>query len=200
MNNIKFHSNGVIIKRYTNDCEQYLGVEGDNWFLDPSIKDVDKKELNYLYSYYRENDNSWADNYVGCCGNINYINRYLKFCENAKINYVILYCETEMQFPIWNMSNVKDFEEQIIFLGYDYAYPGGSFYSCIFSDVLSKRIPELSSIHLNQYGLFSTEEEIADFIRLRGKLELLMPSGTFEVGDFIIYKLWRYIGEVPLAK
>lgn len=157
--------------------------------------------LTYLYNYYCENiERSWADdNYVDCCEDINYINKYVEVCKKANIDFIIIFCETQDKFPIWKSNNNENIEDKLEFLGYDYAYAGGSFYSCIFNDVVSKRISELSSIQLNQYGLIRTEEEMGNFIKLRGKLKLTMPPYTFEEGNFIIYKLWRYVGDTPIV-
>lgn len=79
------------------------------------------------------------------------------------------------------------------FLGYDYADSGGSYYSVVLNDVISKRIPQFANIHLNGYGLFETYENIVDFIRLRESLKKTECSqeGYLEEGDFVIYELYE---------
>lgn len=42
--------------------------------------------------------------------------------------------------------------------GYDYAYQGGSYYSCVNNDIVSKRINEFKNIELNEFGLFDNEK------------------------------------------
>lgn len=75
------------------------------------------------------------------------------------------------------------------FLGYDYAYSGGSYYSCIANDVISGRIPEMKRYILNKFGLFNTIKEVNEFIVFRNKLMDKYEPLTFEEGDFIIYKI-----------
>ncbi len=194
---LELFSNGMIIKKADNKFNQYMGVEGDNWFIDLDIKGIEKKELEYLHSYYCENiDRSWANNeFIDCCADIDYINRYVAVCKEANIDFIVLFCETQNKYPKWQLTNTPN---EFNFLGYDYAYAGGSFYSCVQSDVISRRIPELFSIKLNEYGLIQTEEEITRFIQLRERLKSILPSYTFEEGNFIIYKLWKYVGIVPI--
>lgn len=75
-------------------------------------------------------------------------------------------------------------------MGYDYGYPGGDYYSCVFNDVT--RVPEMAHFHLNQYGLFNSESEILEFIKLRNEIEKNKADLTSELGEFIIYQLWDY--------
>ena len=50
----------------------------------------------------------------------------------------------------------------------------------------------MTNFHLNQYGLFNSESEILEFIKVRNELEKIEPYLTFELGEFIIYQLWEY--------
>ena len=43
-------------------------------------------------------------------------------------------------------------------MGYDYAYQGGSYYSCVNNDIVLKRINEFKIIELNEFGLFDNEK------------------------------------------
>ena len=102
------------------------------------------------------------------------------------INYRIILCFTTRKFP--KMVNLN---EEELFLGYDYAYPGGSYYSAVLSDVASKRIPEFNKYKLNKYGLFDTLEELTKFIDERKAIKDNSIDYDFEEGDFIIYKLYE---------
>ncbi len=75
------------------------------------------------------------------------------------------------------------------FLGYDYAYSGGSYYSAVLNDIVSKRIEEFSNIRLNKNGLFESYEEISKFIEARNRIKNYISDMVIEDGDFIIYKL-----------
>lgn len=60
---------------------------------------------------------------------------------------------------------MKDLEGlECLELGFDYAYPGGSYYSCVFNDI--GRIPELKDMSLNEFGLLSSIEEVKKIILL----------------------------------
>ena len=74
-------------------------------------------------------------------------------------------------------------------LGYDYAYSGGSYYSCVLNDVISGRIQEFSGIRLNENGLFDSYEEAEAFKLFREEIKRTNLSYEFEEGDFIIYKI-----------
>lgn len=185
--------NGIVIKEKLNLKNEYLGIEGNNWFIDLEYEKIEESQREYFHKYYCANvEMAWRDqNYVDCCSDINHIYKYQDICQRNNIDYVTLFCESEKMNPIWE--NKKDYkiEDKLIFLGYDYAYAGGSFYSCVLNDVMSKRIDQFSHVKLNEYGLISTEEEMVAFIILREELKNKLEKYTFEEGEFIIYKLWQ---------
>ena len=170
--------NGIIVQVRHDGA--YQGIEGENWSFDFSQADGNLEE------YYDNNiDVSWQkENHVDCCNDIEYIRKYVAELKKNQMKYRILLCETNMAKPM--------FQECLTateFLGFDYAYAGGSFYSCINSDIISKRIPELINIQLNKSGLFENERELFDFIQRREELSVQYPERIFEKGDFIVYKL-----------
>lgn len=171
--------NGIVVQRKQNQI--YQGIEGDNWFL---CYNDDPNE--YFRSFHDKNiDIIWscADS-INCCVDINYVKRYIDTAIEKHIDIRLLQCWSEKKLP--HMSPLR-----ARYLGFDYAYPAGYYYSCITNDILTKRIPEFRDIRLNKYGLFETIEEIVSFVKLReslansGKYE----SSVFEEGDFTIYKL-----------
>lgn len=172
-------NNGFIMQKY--DTNIYQGIEGDNWYL------------NYLSSssmfedYHDSNiDLSWNDNrYLECCTDFNYIKTYIEESKKLNIKYRILLCETEKPLPTIN--KIQGMESYV--LGYDYAYPGGSYYSCVLNDIVSGRIPELKNYKLNNVGLFDTEKEVTQFGEYRKELLKVYNDNFFEKGDFIIYKI-----------
>lgn len=159
----------------------YKGIEGENWYFNYLNSDKD------FETYFEaEIEKSWEDNrYVDCCFDIAYIQNYIMESKHINIKFRLLLCETTRLFPRISV----DLLIKTWFLGYDYAYAGGSYYSCINNDVLPNRIPELVDLKLNENGLFNTEEEIEKFIKMRDVLKSSYPQGTFESGEFIIYKL-----------
>lgn len=162
----------------------YQGIDGYNWYLNlESFQEID--------DFFNENlMKSWEDSdYVDVCNDIGYIRKYIELSEEFDIEYRILACVTEKKLP--QMVYAED--TNMIFLGYDYAYDGGSYYSAVQNDVVAKRIPEFMNIQLNRYGLFNTREEVEDFVKLRKALEKKERSGVeyLEKGDYIIYELYE---------
>lgn len=170
--------NGIVIQLKHKGL--YQGIEGENWPFDFSESDKELEE------YYDNNiDVSWSDDrYVDCCNDIQYIKKYINQLLKSSLDYRILLCETSQKLPV-----IQECQFETVFLGYDYAYAGGSYYSCINNDLVSDRIPEFNGIQLNKNGLIESEEEIFDFIQMRENLSSKYPITTFEKGDFIVYEL-----------
>lgn len=174
---LKLYVNGIIVQMKKE--EKYQGVEGDNWYFNY----IDNK--GEFQKYFDEKIEVFLhdENYVDCCNDMDYIVRYIKESKKRNITYRLLLCETVKQKPQFQ-ENVKS-----KILGFDYAYAGGSYYSCINNDIHANRISEFKDILLNEYGLFDTEDEILQFIELRNNLKYKYPKETFEEGEFIIYRL-----------
>ncbi len=176
--------NGLVIQKRTEGL--YQGIEGDNWYLNyTSFKELD--------IFFEENiEKAWEDDdYVDVCTDMEYIQKYINISLQENINYRVLMCVTEKEFPHMMLDTEKD----IMFLGYDYAYSGGSYYSAILNDIISKRIPQFSDIKLNSYGLFELYEDVVNFVRFRETMKCNECSQTeyLEEGDFTIYKLYEFI-------
>lgn len=132
-------------------------------------------------------DGSWENpEYVECCVDEEYMSLYIEESEKLGIDYRILLCLTNRNAPILSAAE-SDISGK--FLEYDYAYSGGSYYSCILNDIFSERIEEFKGIKLNEYGLFSSFEQAEKFGKYRENLKSLSSEYIFEEGDFVIYKL-----------
>lgn len=83
------------------------------------------------------------------------------------IRYRVLFCETNKIF-----SQISDAQVCLKspFIGYDYAYTGGSYYSCVLNDIVSKHIVVFKYIQLNAEGIFDKYEEVKEFSELREKM------------------------------
>jgi hypothetical protein len=193
INNGELNANGFIVRRINKSRgKTYLGVENDNWPLNNIYYDDSQNhEINYLMNYYDDNiDISWQGDCVEVCCNIDYIRRYFNACNELNIEVDIIYCETNLIHP--NFNNIQCIEQlKDNFIGYDYAYSGGSYYSCVLNDVVSMRLLEFSKVKLNKFGLFDTINDLMEFIKKRNQLKDISPQFTFENGDFIIYKLYN---------
>lgn len=173
--------NGIIFQRLDN--KNYKGVEGDNWYLNDIFSDI-------LEDFYCKNiEKSWYDSdYVDVCNDYSFIKNYMELSKSKNIKFRMLLCETDRVKP--QLTNIN---WNIKFIGYDYAYSGGSYYSAVYNDVSSKRIPQFMNFKLNCNGLFENIDRITEFIKLRKQMINQDDNIVLEQGDFIIYKLYEVI-------
>lgn len=173
--------NGIIFQR--DEDRNYKGVEGDNWYLN----DIFPESFEDFYC--KNIEKSWHDSdCLDVCNDRGFIEKYMEVSRKENIKFRMLLCETDMPKPelaaiTWNYK----------FIGYDYAYPGGSYYSAVFNDVCSQRIEQFKGFKLNHCGLFEDIDGIGEFIALRKRLACQDKDLTFEKGDFVIYKLYEII-------
>ncbi len=147
--------NGYIIQKKS--ASNYCGIDGDNWYLNYC------SDKPYFEEFYNKNiDKAWEDlNFVDCCSDVEYMQCCIEESLNLGIKFKVLLCSTSKKEPILgkialgHRGNV---------LGYDYAYSGGSYYSCILNDIISGRIEEFSRFQLNENGLFDSYEEAEAFM------------------------------------
>ena len=173
---MNFYSNGFIVRDINVEkYGSYRGVDGTWW---------------NRYSDYSVNVDIYDEKYVDVCTSLGSAIEYARYMQHEGNKVEILYCCSTIKQPNINMDN-KLLESEFKFIGYDYAYQNGSFYSCVFFDI--GRISELNHFIVNEYGLLQDEKEILSFVKKRN---LLTKSDKirFESGGFIIYKLWMYTG------
>lgn len=187
MSMIKYNSSGFLVKAVDrNAYKTYCGVEGNTWCMRLKTEIGNFSELNSYY--YNKIERNWRNiDFVDLCTNIGYIKRYIMACKEANFDTQLLYCMTTKRYPENNIQPITNYNS--LFLGYDYAYAGGTFYSCVFSDVYMNRIEEFSNIQLNDNGLISSEKDMLRFIKVREGLQENKDL-RIERGDFTIYKLW----------
>jgi len=173
------YDNGFIIQKYV-EKPSYCGVDGENWWFcndDPKLAEYFNQKI----------DLSWKDeSRVDCCNDINFLKECIGFCNINKMRYRILFCKTELCDPLVE-TQINYF---LKFIGYDYAYAGGSYYSCVKNDLVFRKFTELSKIVLNSNGLINDKKQMDLFIKLRTDL-ISKYNNLFEVGDFIVYKLYE---------
>ncbi len=171
--------NGVIIQRF--EDRLYRGVEGDNWYLNDSYQES-------LGLYFETNiDKSWLDSEcIDVSNDWGFINKYVELSKKNNIQYRLILCETEKQRP-----KLKNIEGEMHFIGYDYAYAGGSYYSVVYNDICSGRVAEFKNFELNKYGLFEKLDDLTRFIDKREKLMQSNQRLNFEGGQFVVFKLYE---------
>ncbi len=181
----QYYVNGIVVQRKRDEKYQGIdsGINGDAWYL------------NYRY----EKDNELVSGYdkyvdisegsfeiIEACTNNQFIKKYIICSKELNVDIRLVLCVTTLDFPLYNASNLE-----LEFLGYDYAYPGGVYYSTIYNDIIDDRIKELRDIKLNKNGLFDSEEELEAFIQKREDLKKVYKKGMFESGVFVKYKLYE---------
>jgi hypothetical protein len=177
---MKLNVNGVVIQKKHNSI--YKGIDGDNWYFN----DCEELSERFEKYYYDDIEMSYIDDrYFDCCVNMDYIKQYINESKKRNIEYRLLLCETIKELPLFHLSD----EFKIKFLGYDYAYSGSDYYSCIVNDIISNRIKEFKDIKLNENGLFDSEEAVLDFVNFRDIVKQRYPITMFELGNFTVYKL-----------
>jgi hypothetical protein len=175
----------------------YKGIEGDNWPISSYDDKFEQNESKFFSEYISDivEEEAYVNNGVAVCNDIEFINKYLQVCLKAHYKITVLFCETERLLPKCNV-NLTDVDK-FRFIGFDYAYTIPDYYSCIFHDI--PRVNEFNKFLLNEYGLINTIEEVCEFISLREKLKTNSVPSKFESGEFSIYKLWEYVGDMPIV-
>lgn len=169
--------NGIIFQRIGKSG--YMGVEGDNWYLN----DIYPSTIGKYHDEYIEK--SWCEvDWVDVCNNEEFIEEYIRLSKENNINFRMILCQTNQNNPRVDVRYKK-----ISFLGYDYAYSGGSYYSAVYSDLFCGKLNVFSEIELNENGLIKTRNDLKRFIDIRNRIEL--KENTLEKGDFIEYKLFQ---------
>ena len=177
---LNLYENGYIFQRVTSSI--YRGVDGDNWFLNYCS---DNSYFEEFYDKYIDNGLVNSD-VVACCTDMEYMWRCVEESKKLGISFRVLLCSTNRPDPVLSETGLGQAGNV---LGFDVAYSGGSYYSCVLNDVVSGRITEFQSVRLNENGLFSSYEEAEAFLKQREEQEKATMEYIFEKGDYVIYKL-----------
>ena len=115
---------------------------------------------------------------------------YCHLCKQVGLEPRMLFCEAIVDCPT---SSIPQFENscECTFLGFDYAYPSGDYYSAVANDILYRDIPCLNywKKRLNEFGLLATENELWQFALERDlstkESEKRGQESFFEKGNFV---------------
>ncbi|MCR4567302.1 MAG: hypothetical protein K5769_04585 [Pseudobutyrivibrio sp.] len=171
--------NGIIIQRKCSNI--YKGVEGDNWYLNDKYPEI-------FEEYFDENvEKAWYDDeFVDVINDESIIKKYIELSHDEDIEFRLILCETIKKRPCFvSVSKYR----KIKFLGYDYAYTGGSYYSAVYNEICLGSFDEFKHFELNENGLLQNEDEVINYIRFREKM--ISCGKNLELGDFIIYRLYE---------
>lgn len=193
MKRLVFYQNGFIVQRAKQWPYNYLGVEGDNWFLDEYSFPQYKEEIKNVYNEYRKTicDNSMEGHKIECCNDLDFLSDYIVLCEKMNVDINVILCESLICDPQLK-KELKIDKKTYQFLGYDYAYKGGSFYSGVLNDLCFERMVGIKDITLNRFGLCASIDELNAYVQKRNELKSMFPKYTFEDGDFTVYRLWKW--------
>lgn len=184
---MEFLSNGFLVASSPEMINNivYYGVDTEPWPLGTSLqlspewfqlKEVCFHDLSSVFLLCFED----AVNYYKAC---------LKQIDGVRL----LYCEASAQNVQYCSALHQQYGKPSSFLGYDYAYPSGSYYSAIVNDIIYRATPLSKNwkAQLNQYGLFSTQEALCGFIHDRS---FLVSNDTipysYERGNFIVFRIF----------
>ncbi len=176
---------GDIIKH---NAHCYAGVNANAWPLElrDCISDASKQLLNICET------NMFQPFLIGA----EEASVYMTKCRELGIAARVLYCEVDTgAYPIepwvYPLYCGKKY-----FLGIDYAYPNGDYFSVCANEMLLQK----TSFHcswqkrLNQNGLFNEQKEFEWFLKERVFAELLPSSKVyFEKGPFMKYLLYSVV-------
>ena len=202
------YPNGFIIKATNTEYAKkfitpkwpfnYYGIEGDNWPIDSYSENITSDVVNFINDFIYENVEN-MDEYeksIDVCVDLDFINYYIENCKKANLDIDILFVETELDSPRYPINLEAD--ERFEFIGFDYAFPVQDYFSAIYQNY--KIISKFSGFRLNKFGLFDIEEEVIKYKVTRHEIIDTHPDIHLEPGQFVIYKIWRYIGQIPLTK
>lgn len=115
---------------------------------------------------------------------------YCRLCERAGKKPRMLYCEALIDHSVHNLPQFAN-PQNSTYLGFDYAYPSGDYYSAVVNDIIcqNKSLPTDWKNHLNGFGLLSTVDDLIKFVNERvyfAKEDEKYGQGMlFEKGNFV---------------
>ena len=175
------YCNGIVVRRQSD--ERYKGIDscdskGENWYFydDPEFEQFYDEHIELTCYDFPEGSR------VAACTDTEYIRKYIKTSQERGIEYRLILCETDIPQPQFDPTGLEK-----TFLGYDYAYTGGDYYSAVYNEV-PYVFPQFS---LNDNELFETYEEMTKYLAARQEYVSTHPPLTLETGDFAVYKLWE---------
>lgn len=189
---MKYKSNGFIVvgSSITINGISYCGIDTDVWPADiRSFSELAKLQCENCVADYEQVfllDMKSAVQYYECC------------CLNG-IPARLLYCESATEGTFYETTSFCTSLERAHFLGYDYAYPNGDYYSAIVNDVIYRELDFSSKwkAQLNKHGLFPSFETVSSFANGRDRALLLAnkdrSAPVFELGQFSIFRIFQIV-------
>ncbi|MFR1435523.1 MAG: hypothetical protein ACLSS9_09860 [Acutalibacteraceae bacterium] len=184
-----WYPNGFIITKQSYD--KYMGVDNEAWPLE--FEKIDNTKINSIHTKLAEDCyRHYKDPYVSLLSNIELVLYYNKICKGLGIQTNLLYCETRIIEPKFNIELLKQYSLESQFIGYDLAGKMPDYHSCIKNELLhnSFLFKKVTPKNLNSYGLFNRCSDVDSFIFERNDIQQKSTNIYLERDEFIIYKLF----------
>lgn len=123
--------------------------------------------------------------------------KYYAHCCSKGIPARLLYCESTTEGTFYEITPCTTGLEKALFLGYDYAYPNGDYYSAVLNDIIYRNLDFSNKWrpHLNKYGLFPSFETVCSFSEDRECTSILANRVSsypvYELGSFSIFRIFQ---------
>lgn len=119
--------------------------------------------------------------------------RYYAICKNVGKTPHLLYCEVLGDYSEGTIGENRN-SPPYVFLGFDYAYPSGDYYSAVANDIIYHKGYFMTKWRhkLNQYGLFSRADQIQAFVKDRKNwLNRSVHNHVVELGNFVVFRIFE---------
>ena len=190
---MKCISNGFLVVGATKNINgiSYCGVDTDVW---PAETCPFSESTNQRY------EDSFIEHTKVFLLDMESANKYFEYCCSLGIPARLLYCESNTEGTFYESTPFGPGFEKAIFLGYDYAYPNGDYYSAILYDIIYRNLDFSNKWRplLNKHGLFPSFETILSFSKDRERISILENKGSpypvYELGQFCIFRIVQIRG------
>ena len=189
---MKYKSNGFVVvgPAITIKGISYLGIDTDVWPADV---------WPFSESAKQQYENSATDYEKVFLLDMKSAENYYEWCCSKGIPARLLYCESPAEGTFYETSSSFAGLERALFLGYDYAYPNGDYYSAVANDVIHRDLDFSNKwkAQLNRHGLFPSYATISSFANDRDRALFLANRGSpypvFELGQFSIFRIFQIV-------
>ena len=187
---MKYKSNGFLVvgTPITINGISYWGIDTDVWpadvwpFSESTIQQYENSVINCEKVFLLDKESAVE---------------YYEYCCSKGIPVRLLYCESNTEGTCYETKSSLTDLKDALFLGYDYTFPNGDYYSAIANDVIYRDLDFSNKWKplLNKHGLFSSFETISSFSKDRECTSILANEGSpypvYEPGHFSIFCIFQ---------
>ena len=161
----------------------YYGVDTDAWPIGDRILETLAPKIY---------ENAYSDLSYPLLIDFDSATKYCSMCEREGETPRLLYCEAILNSF---SGEIPECRAPLLstFLGYDYAYPSGDYYSALFNDVIWDKgcLTAKWRRQLNRYGLLYSEDQMRMFVQDRITVSSRnVGDYAVELGNFVIFRVF----------